>query len=176
MMDAPVEEPDGWSEYGLEAMSILFIHIGNDGKNVPHHYLVFNAMIVCAICEFTNNICRYDPAVSDHHDFSGFEEAKVDDADLTWEKSSAPHIKPYIHQAYSGNGHYQCSVCKSCANELQTRKENIVHYRQSYVFAILNKCFIAIHACIIHCEYSSESYDAHIWMMILSWHGVSTWH
>ena len=136
---------------------------------------LFNAMIVCAICEFTNNICRYDPAVSDHHDFSGFQEAKVDDADLTWEKSSAPHIKPYIHQAYSGNGHYQCSVCKSCANELQTRKEHIVHYRQSYVFAILNKCSIGIHACIIHCEYSSESYDTHIWM-ILSWHGVSTWH
>ena len=127
-MDDHTDDENGWSEYGLRGdVNYISTHWQRWQK---YDASLFDAMIVCAVCGFTN-FCTYDP-VSDSHDFSSvFVDVEVDESDLMWEKS-APHMKPYIHKTHLGKQrYYECSVCTACAANLQNRKEHIIPYRSS---------------------------------------------
>ena len=69
-----------WTEYGLRG----------DVNYIPTHWKrwqkydasLFDAMVVCAICGFTN-LCTYDH-VSDTHNFSNFKDVEVDSHNPVW--------------------------------------------------------------------------------------------
>lgn len=134
-MDDHTDDENGWSEYGLRGdVNYISTHWQRWQK---YDASLFDAMIVCAVCGFTN-FCTYDP-VSDSHDFSSLfvDVEVVDESDLMREKS-APHMKPYIHKTHLGKRCYECSVCTACAANLQNRKEHIIPYRSSYIVAIVS--------------------------------------
>ena len=125
-------EPDGWAEYGL----------GGSISYIKEHYprwqkydaSLFKAMVVCAVCGFCD-ITTYDP-LTDKHDFSNFSTAEITEEEHIWQHA-APHMKDYIHSTYLGNGTYECSVCKSCAEDMHSRKAYVVPMRPSYLRSIL---------------------------------------